>query len=75
MVQHLQRLLLHRTLTSSAEEMPPTFQPHEEAFSVMASASKFSPLVSGKVEAQIQKFNKFWLFPLLQRLKIKKDCH
>lgn len=54
MVQHLQRLLLHRTLTSSAEEMPPPFQPHEEAFSFMASASKFSPLVSGKVEAQIQ---------------------
>lgn len=54
MVKHLQRLLLHGTLTSSAEEMLPTFQPHKEAFSFMASTSKFSPLVNGKVETQIQ---------------------
>lgn len=38
------------TLTSSAEETPPTFQPHEEAFSFMASASKVSLLVSDKAE-------------------------
>lgn len=53
MEKRLQRLLLHGTLTRSAEERPPTFQPHEEAFNFMASASKVSPLVSGKAETYI----------------------